>query len=435
MIICFISGSTDMKQVDARNAVNIEYGMISISFRIQCLLLVKEDVMVLYKISNTVEEGMKILSQKEGKEKIIENAKRIEFSGKDRRLSEGVFLIIAPLEIETGELCGAGNDKTVIVADFDDAELPMIYDGGTNKLADLSLEYREGLITGNEKSRQRVAIYTTKYWQLQKGACVRNVSIRNVGTGILSARRKNPTDPGCTAFSVMFDNITITDFSYRGFDFVSPVRTGNIYRNINISSGKFICDSAFYFGYEDHIAEESESDITSLKIYDTIAKCPLVLGGARALVADEITLDNVKTLDKDFIIWSKSSGSIEKLIIKNSKFIPNGNLFKIGSTEFVSMNTLNYLRIGTLDLENIDNLQDGFKLFDRCEEYSDDFFVKVENYCYSSETSGKILDKFPVSNRIIFLQKGDISYRPCKFYSKISDASGNVKTFTGEQWN
>lgn len=414
--------------------VDIEYEMTAVSFCIQCLLPIKDDVMVFYKLSSAVKEGMEILSQKVDKEKIIKNAEKIEFSGKDRRLSEGVFLIITPLEIETGNLCGAGSDKTIIVADFDDDNLPMIYDGGTNKLADLSLEYREGLVTGNETSRQRVAIYTTKYWQLQKGACVRNVSIRNVGTGILSARRKNPTDPGCTAFSVMFDNITITDFSYRGFDFVSPVRTGNIYNNINISSGKYICDSAFYFGYEDHIAEESESDITSLKIYDTVAKYPLVLGGARALVAGEIIFDNVKTNGEDFIIWSKSSGFIEKLTIKNSKLMPNGNLFKIGSTEFVSMNTLNYLRIGTLDLENIDCLQDEFKLFNRCEEYSDDYFVKVENYSYSSETSEKTLDEFPVSDRLIFLQKGDMFKRPCKFYSKKYDEYGNIKIFTGEQW-
>lgn len=365
---------------------------------------------------------------------VRKNCEKIEFTGNNRRLSEGVFVTDEPIIVEVGDFRGAGKDKTVIIADFPEKDKPIIYAGSTPHIQGITICYRDGLVSGNETELQRVGISTINFWPLQKGSCIRDIGIKNVGTGVCSSGAYN--GKANHAFSVMFDDITVTDFSYRGFDFNSTVRTGNIFSDIRLSSGKYNCDSAFFFGYDNSEKEESETDIVSLEIFDTVARIPLVLGGARALCAGSITLDNVVATDGTLVFWEKSSGEIKNFAVKNSKLPEGGNLFKVGGSQFITFETLNYLNVQNLTLQSISGNLNGFNLFKRVEEYTNPYYVKVEKYEFSGDAPHDVLDSFPVSGQMTFTKKGDVTSdaRLCPFYSKKTDDNGKVLVWTGDRW-
>ena len=366
-----------------------------------------------------------------GIDEVRKKGEEITFSSNNRRLEAGVYITDEPIIVEVGDFRGAGSDKTLIIADFPEKDKPIIFAGSTPFIGGFTICYKDGLVDGNEKDGERVGISTINYWPLQKGACIRDVGIKNVGTGVCSSGSYD--GKANHAFSVMFDRITVTDFSFRGFDFNSTVRTGNVYSKIRLSSGKYKCETAFYFGYDTSEKEESESDISSLTVYDTVAKTPIVMGGARALCAGEITLDNVTAEDGVFMLWERSSGKIDRLCLKNSRLPQDGILMKIGDSHFLSFETLNYCNIDKLLLENVSGDTQGFRLFTRSDEHTCPFYIKVDGYEVSGQSA---LENFPVSDNLTFIKKGTPvnESRLCPFYSKKYGDDGSVLIWTGTDW-
>ena len=125
-----------------------------------------------------------------------------------------------------------------------------------------------------------------------------------------------------------------------------------------------------------------------------------------------------------------------KAILRNSMLPDNGNLFMVGSTKFLSYDTLNYISIGRLAISNVCGNAKGFKLFYRDEEHLIPYNVKVEDYEFSSNDALSVLGSFPESGNFSFIKKGKelLPSRLCPFYSKKRDASGRWITWTGTQW-
>lgn len=323
------------------------------------------------------------------------------FNGNTTVIPEGIYRVKDTIALGGCLLKGAGIDKTILVADFADPKKAIFNMGWTSKLENMTICFKEGLVTGSEKFGERVAIYTKNQYPLQKGAYIRNVKIDNVGTGIFS------TDASSICFSVMFENISVTNFSFRGFDFSSPCRTGNIYSNLYLSSGKFRCDSAFYFGAKVEGEEESETTLNNLVIKDTFARIPLHLEAARGFVAENITLDNVKTNEDSFVFIQDFAGCIDNLTVKNSVF-NGGSIIKIGTISHLKLWFSNYLHIKSLNLIGISGIDDNFKLFYRNQEYTDDFYIRVDDYKAKDCDNAYIIENFPVLGEMIFTEKGKL---------------------------
>lgn len=352
-----------------------------------------------------------------------------KFNGENTIIPEGIYRVTDTIVLGGCLLKGAGIDKTILVADFDDPKKAIFHMGWTSKLENMTICFKDGLVTGNEQFGERVAIYTKSHWPLQKCAYIRNVKIDNVGTGIHSV------DIPSISFSVMFKNITITNFSFRGFDISSPYRTGNIYSNLYLSSGKFRCDSAFYFGAKESGDEESETTLDNLLIYDTVARIPLHFEAARGLIAQNITLDNVSATES-LLFWQDSDGCIDEFNIKNSRAHSN-SMIRIGTTSKYSQWSAEYFRIKNLRLHAIKGINNELQLFERNEEYTDTYYVKVDNYDVSSCENTEHLERFPTSGTLVFTQKGEPlnKERLCIYYSKNLDAeTGRELTWNGTQW-
>lgn len=356
--------------------------------------------------------------------------KDFNFDGKNTIIPEGIYRVTDTIVLGGCLLRGAGIGKTVLVANFDDPKKAIFHMGWTSKLENMTICFKDGLVTGNEGFGERVAIYTKSHFPLQKCAYIRNVEIDNVGTGIFS------TDNQSICFSVMFENISVKNFSFRGFDFSSAYRTGNIYSDIYLSSGKYSCDSAFYFGCKVEGDEESETTLKNLIIKDTCARIPLNLETARGFIAENITLDNVKTDSESLVFFQEFAGCIDNLTIKNSVFDKAG-MIKIGVTSNLTPWGSGHIRIKSLNLISIKGTDKKFKVFKRDNRYTDDVYITVDNYIIEDCDNKDILEKFPIEGEMIFTRKGEPvnKERLCKYYScKKDEFSGNELVWNGEQW-
>ena len=380
----------------------------------------------------------------------------IKASGENIYLPAGTYVIKKPIRMESGTLIGAGMDKTIIIADFENTKQPIIMAGSTPLIKDLTICYKDGLVTGKEKNGERVGIFCANYWALQKGASICNVKFKNIGTALYSPGTISGESIGITdsrvdydvqGFSVLFENLVIEDFSFRGVDFEARMRTGNVWKNLYLSSGKFACDTAFSFE-----GEESECSMDLITIADTRSELAICFNGARALDAGSITLRNVKLIkdQTNYIQWSSSSGYIRHLSLNETQIQSLQSLVCIASTTFSGeWNDMNYLHIGTLTLSDVKGMSmvDGFNYFVRESGETDPFYITVDEYYYFADQLEKELYKaFPTSdNNLIYTKKGQLSekgttllrpsVRLCPFYTQYYDTDiEKLLTWTGEEW-
>ena len=358
----------------------------------------------------------------------------------------GEYIITKPIVLNSANLVGAGADKTVLIADFEDPAQPIIRAGRSSTVRDIQLRFKDGLVTGDEQKGERVGLLTAGRYSLQRGSSIANVKITNVGTGIYSPSEADGQE--ACSFSVTYDSLTIENFSYRGIDFSARERTGNVYRNLYLSSGDYEADAAFYFS-----GEESETYLQSLTVENTRAKQPVHLGDARAMAADVICLRNVQVTDPQgaFVAWNDSNGSIERLMIQDSPAPVGGCLVDIRDNVYstAAFPTLSHLRIGQLRLTGLTGVKEaGDFLFFRRTEEKDPVYVTVEDYDYTpGEGDAAVYEAFPVTegDQLVFTCKGELTakgptdqrpkQRLCPFYTRYEDTTlGRTLIWTGKEW-
>lgn len=357
---------------------------------------------------------------------------------------EGEYIIKSTIAVGNTKLIGAGSDKTIITADFDDPMMPIINTGRTSQIEGITIRFKEGLVTGEETEGQRLGINTSSDYSTQRGSRFTDVVVENVGTGICSGiansvlGREGEEDE---LFSVTFDKFTVKDFSFRGMDFRSGARTGNYFKDITLSSGKYRADAAVYW-----TGEESETAIGKLTVKDTIAETPIYLNRLHGLSAEEVVLDNVYALHYSLITIGSSVCSINKLTLDYSDVHFEENpLIYIDKSQYIQshIQTLNGLHIGTLKLNSF-NSANAKRIFQRADNITDPFYITVDEYIVTNSDYDWF--DFPTSEEnLIITKKGEIategstSDRPeqclCPYYSKYYDTDlSKTVVWTGEEW-
>lgn len=308
----------------------------------------------------------------------------------------------------------------------------------------ITIRFKEGLVTGEETEGQRLGINTSSDYSTQRGSRFTDVVVENVGTGICSGiansvlGREGEEDE---LFSVTFDKFTVKDFSFRGMDFRSGARTGNYFKDITLSSGKYRADAAVYW-----TGEESETAIGKLTVKDTIAETPIYLNRLHGLSAEEVVLDNVYALHYPLITIGSSVCSINKLTLDYSDVHFEENpLIYIDKSQYIQshIQTLNGLHIGTLKLNSF-NSANAKRIFQRADNITDPFYITVDEYIVTNSDYDWF--DFPTSEEnLIITKKGEIategstSDRPeqclCPYYSKYYDTDlSKTVVWTGEEW-
>lgn len=300
----------------------------------------------------------------------------------DFRISESIYL-------DSKVMIGVG-EKSIITFTGEDARKPIVMAGSYSSIRDLTLRFADGLVTGSEQQGDRTAILTGAAWAFQRGASLRRVTIENVGTGVFSpasgdAMISGKVNEACT-FSATFEDVTVRDFSFRGFDFSAEVRTGNVFRNLYFTS-RYEADSAVYFN-----GEESESVIDGVIVEGVRAARPIYMFGMRAMKMGSIALyDTEATVaGNGLITFEDTNGSIDSLIVRNCR--AGEILFRMGRGDYYVNNGVgspeSYLKIDTLLLDTVTagSLADqDFAFFGRSSGAQGRYTVEIDRYLYATE--------------------------------------------------
>lgn len=386
----------------------------------------------------------------------------IKASANNLYIPAGTYVITEPIILNSSNLIGAGMDKTIIIADFEDPKQPIVLAGYKSSVSDIQFRYKDGLVTGKEFRGERVGIFTGYTMTLQKGASLKNVKLSNVGTGLYAPGEAMSSSLGLTevgseddkllssvVFSTEFENIAIEDFSFAGIDFTTDERTGNVMNNIYLSSGKYACESALLFS-----GGESETDISLLTVADTRAVTPIIFEASNALDIGVLTLRNVSLIDKNktaYVYLNESSGKIGHFSVNKMKVESQQTLFEIGSSALYrgGYDSMQYMGIGKLTLSSVTNMTyaNGFTYFRRALDETTPFYITVDEYYYDADrVEREVYRAFPTSDKnLIYTKKGQITtegstaLRPtnrlCPYYTEYKDTTiGKTVIWTGEEW-
>lgn len=251
----------------------------------------------------------------------------------------GVYNISEPILVNSASMFGAGVDKTVIVADIESTRDPIIWAGGNAQIRDMTIKFADDCIIGNEIAGERVGIITSARGirRLCRGAEISNIKIQNVGTGIYAPEvhlfeKYSTSGEGAVAFSNTFENISVIDFSFRGISMLSDMRTGNIWRNIYLSSGKYEANTAIFFD-----GEESESSLTSITIADSKLKNGARFHDVLAGQISNLSFINTELIEDNtaFLYTENTDLAVQGLTFENSAPVGDKQSFiRLGDASF-----------------------------------------------------------------------------------------------------
>lgn len=279
-------------------------------------------------------------------------------TGKNVYVPQGTYNINQTLILNNQHLFGDGQNTSFIRWIGTNVTDTIIYLGalGTVSKVYISFNNADGssIVTGTETSGQRVCIDVgAGQYPVQRGGGVHQVKFGECGTALFNSSNSNQS-----CFSAHFFDIECQNFSYAGIEFLSPVRTGNVYSNIYFNAPKWpnITYALCLAG------EESESSVDQINIESMTCIQGAFFSGCRALRVGTMHFEEciLSTDSSGYIQWRNSAGQIDSLTFYYCNFTtPNLYLIKLGDSTYTGANfnpnTCDYLRIGVLHCKGLNN--------------------------------------------------------------------------------
>lgn len=350
-------------------------------------------------------------------------------TGKSIYVPAGYYYVSQTLMLRNQNLYGDGMYQTFILSLSTYKYATVLSLGRTSSVEDLTVAFVSSIITGEEAWGERVAILTgdnfeekNSSWALQRGSQINRVGIGDCGTAICS-RDFDGTSIEAGSFSVSYTNMEIQNFSYRGIDFTSGTRTGNVFSNIYMNS-KYEVDSLFHME-----GEESETSITQLNLEHTkVKRAALSLEDCRALSISTIHIEGIELCREgaSFVHFKNSSGIIDALSVYYTAIdADNCSLIDVGDAVYdihtswqqTPPAVLSKLKIVTLHVKGLHDpnkavhgsdrttigLSDivGFNFVKRTDGAKGDYKINIYNYVYYTfQNDVAIYQKFATSGNI-----------------------------------
>lgn len=381
---------------------------------------------------------------------------------------EGIYRITDTLDFDYSDIIGSGYNS-VLVADITDASKPLFKIGAAVIIKNIYAKYNETLVTGSEQEAERVVFRLSggsQGYSLQRGAVIGPLFVGTCGTAFYNGKADE------AVFSATFFSIEIRDFTYRGFDFRTTTRTGNVYQNIYMSAIGRSPECGFAL-----VGEESECTITQLNVEAAaFIRAPILLEGVRALSASSIHLEEVDLLNENtgYLEISASSGIINALTVywsglsaNNTSVLLVGNSIYYSDENHYNPRTLRGLAISTLHVRGLCDISKNF-----LPNYSDDRFglytvegfnfiratkdslpyayvVTIGNYAWNFNKNypdSAIYETFPVSGVVVSVQtSNDVDntvLQLCDAFSigrvggmaQITDTKPQLKSYSARTW-
>ena len=378
----------------------------------------------------------------------------------------GVYYVSDTLVMENQNLIGAGTLLTQIVSICTDPVKPIIQAGRSCVLADFLVKYKEGIVTGDEKEGERVAVWASgRNWPMQRGSTIRNIRVEECGTCLYSPQ--NSLSP----FLVAHESLELNEFSYRGIDYRAVHRLGNVYTNIYISSNKPHVDCII--ALENDCTEVSMHQISLM--HTTCRTAAMRLSGVRSFPISTLHFGDVRVTGPGGALLDieRSSGIIGGL---NMCYLPlrdpGLSLVRLGDADYATLEEWEphgfednpfYLRIGVLHACALNDptigdypsegrgiapeMVEGFRFFSRRPGSYGEYVVDLEQYnWYTFQDDRQVYKDFACDDEHIrFLRKGILptcgpaSERPtsrlCPGMTTYYDSEAKKKwLWTGEEW-
>ncbi len=346
-------------------------------------------------------------------------------AGQSIYVPAGTYDISEPLYVNSSTIMGSGTDKTVIISHNKSTRDPIVWAGNRSQIRDITFKFAEGLVSGTEIAGERVGLITTARGDrnLCRGGAVTNVRFQNVGTGIYAPKSGIINDKSTgsgLAFSAAFEYISVVDFSYRGIDMQADHRTGNIYRGLYFSSGKYKANIAFAMA-----KAESESAITEVTIADSQLKAGIHFYGIYGAWLTNVTFINTKLTENNtaYIYLDETHATIENLNFKNSA--PEGanqSFLRVAEGAYrdsLEFDTGGYLRINNMSIHN-----EGVTVAPDSKQY---MLARDNAYIHGYDV---IVDNFRVVSAPEALKK---QYEEFRFDSRAMNLMVNGKVLAGEE--
>lgn len=350
-------------------------------------------------------------------------------TGKSIYVPAGYYYVSQTLMLRNQNLYGDGMYQTFILSLSTYKYATVLSLGRTSSVEDLTVAFVSDIITGEETWGERVAILTgdnfeekNSSWALQRGSQINRVGIGDCGTAICS-RDYEGTSLEAGSFSVSYTNMEIQNFSYRGIDFTSGTRTGNVFSNIYMNS-KYEVDSLFHME-----GEESETSITQLNLEHTkVKRAALSLEDCRALSVSTIHIEGIELCREgaSFVHFKNSSGIIDALSVYYVAIdADNCSLIDVGDAVYdihtswqqTPPAVLSKLKIVTLHVKGLHDpnqaihgddrttigLSDivGFNFVKRTDGAKGDYKINIYNYVYYTfQNDVAIYQQFATSGNI-----------------------------------
>ncbi len=386
--------------------------------------------------------------------------------GRSIYVPSGIYYIREPLLLTNCNFIGAGSFATQILSICEDPSLPILYTERSCVISDMCIGYRSDLITGEETEGQRIGIITKgELWCLQRCSTIRNLRIVDCGTAIYSADSDGLLGG---PFSVLFESLEIQDFSFRGIDFTSRNRSGNVFENIYMCSERPNVDAMINLRGED-----SQLSIHQLNLEHTKCRTALRFIDVYTFSISTLHIQNIQVPEGGNIFeLHNSAGHIDALDVYYLPIpAPDIHLFWIGDglydTHIPKMdrpNTVRKLWIGQLHVKgmndptfqqpdvhySMDRYQElRFFFFYRPEEALGEYRVHVEDYIwFSYKNDQEFYETMPRDpyGRLTFTKLGELplsgptDQRPrtrlCPYCTGYFDTDLNrYVVYDGQDWN
>lgn len=380
---------------------------------------------------------------------------------------EGIYYISKPLSLLNCNLKGAGLQATCIIS-CDPTGQPILYMGRSCVVSDLTLSFKPELLSRNEKQGEFVGVCLrdeNNVYRLQRGSALRNVQISNTGTAIFDG---DDMGDRRSAFSITFDSLEISDFTFRGVDFCSVCRTGSVFSNVYMSSACPNVDTMMRF-----CGEDSELTMQQVNLTNTCCRCALHLEDVRGFNAATLHILGVTTKQAgDCLIRMEGSvADIGTLTVYYSLLVPGSSLIDLGSSEYdirlewadFRPATMGHLHIGNLNVKGLNDptrrdpairrgidrwQEDGCCFFHRAADAPGSCTVQVDHYSwYTFQNDRDAYDAMPRDphGRITFRALGTLPLggntadrpvnRLCPFATRYFDTDlGREVIWDGSAW-
>lgn len=375
----------------------------------------------------------------------LDEGKSLDLAGIEIEISKP--LILYNQDIYGGKITYTGNDGQPVI-----------------KMAGKCVIDNVGIANTCENNNCGEGKYVGIWLSNDKGTVTNGSAIRSVKFSACGTLVYAPKDVESAANGLVIENLRAEGWWFRGIDFQSKNCTNNSFYNLYINRNDFagtradkiddlpVSDSAFYLN------GSVSPTIKQLNVEHTNIRQPIIFKDCKDLDVSTIHIEGVNTAEdgRGYVNISNTDGKIgaidfywSHVYAKNNALVKLEDSGKDGNEIVFETFLIKGINDPATHVEGIKRGMDncGIKIFARDDEFTNPYYVTIENYVYFTFQNDKDLleDFYSDKDNITFKKIGQLpaggtteerpTKRLCAGYTEYFDTTvGKLLVFNGTSW-